>query len=267
MPRVSQSEAWRRVRDVIEKSDLVLEVIDARDPLETRNEDVEKLARRLGKPVIIAMNKADLVPIDVLREWKQYLGRDYPTVFLSAKNRLGTRKLIVAIRDHAPRIPVTTSVVGYPNVGKSTIINYLKGKHVAETSPMPGWTIGEQIVRAKTWLIVIDTPGVVPVDEQKDEALLVIKGAIDPSSIEDPVVPALKLIMRIKRFNPRAFMERYGIDSEDPEELLNLIGKKRGFLLRGGKVNLREAAASVIRDWIMGKLVYYYRPSEVVSNA
>ncbi|ADN51574.1 GTPase [Vulcanisaeta distributa] len=266
MSRVSQAEAWRRVRSVLEMSDLVLEVIDSRDPVETRNKRVEELLNKLGKPLIIVINKADLVPIEVLKEWKEYLGREHPTVFISAKNRLGTRKLIVSIKQHAPRLPVRVSVVGYPNVGKSTIINYLKGRHVAETSPVPGWTIGEQVVRAKQWLIVIDTPGVIPPEEVRDEALLIIKGAIDPTKLEDPVLPAVKLIMRIKSFNPKAFMDRYGIDAEDPMELLELVGRKRGLLLKGGKVNIREAAIAVIRDWILGKLTYYYRPG-VIGNA
>jgi len=262
MSRVSQEEAWRRVRSVLEMSDLVLEVIDARDPVETRNRRLEDLVNRLGKSLMMVINKADLVPMEVLKEWRRFLERDYPTVFISARDRLGTRKLIVNIKRYAPRLPVRVSVVGYPNVGKSTIINYLKGRHVAETSPVPGWTIGEQIVRAKQWLVVIDTPGVVPVEEVKDEALLVIKGAIDPSKLDDPVVPAIKLIMRIKSFNPKAFMERYGVDSEDPMELLELVGRRRGLLMRGGKVNIREAAIAVIRDWILCKLTYYYRPGD-----
>jgi len=262
MSRVSQEEAWRRVRSVLEMSDLVLEVIDARDPVETRNRRLEDLVNRLGKSLMMVINKADLVPMEVLKEWRRFLERDYPTVFISARDRLGTRKLIVNIKRYAPRLPVRVSVIGYPNVGKSTIINYLKGRHVAETSPVPGWTIGEQIVRAKQWLIVIDTPGVVPVEEVKDEALLVIKGAIDPSKLDDPVIPAIKLIMRIKSFNPKAFMERYGVDSEDPMELLELVGRRRGLLMRGGKVNIREAAIAVIRDWILGKLTYYYRPGD-----
>jgi len=262
MSRVSQEEAWRRVRSVLEMSDLVLEVIDARDPVETRNRRLEDLVNRLGKSLMMVINKADLVPMEVLKEWRRLLERDYPTVFISARSRLGTRKLIVNIKRYAPRLPVRVSVVGYPNVGKSTIINYLKGRHVAETSPVPGWTIGEQIVRAKQWLVVIDTPGVVPVEEVKDEALLVIKGAIDPSKLDDPVIPAIKLIMRIKSFNPKAFMERYGVDSEDPMELLELVGRRRGLLMRGGKVNIREAAIAVIRDWILGKLTYYYRPGD-----
>jgi len=262
MSRVSQEEAWRRVRSVLEMSDLVLEVIDARDPVETRNRRLEDLVNRLGKSLMMVINKADLVPMEVLKEWRRFLERDYPTVFISARDRLGTRKLIVNIKRYAPRLPVRVSVVGYPNVGKSTIINYLKGRHVAETSPVPGWTIGEQIVRAKQWLVVIDTPGVVPVEEVKDEALLVIKGAIDPSKLDDPLIPAIKLIMRIKSFNPKAFMERYGVDSEDPMELLELVGRRRGLLMRGGKVNIREAAIAVIRDWILGKLTYYYRPGD-----
>ncbi|ADY00811.1 MAG: GTPase [Vulcanisaeta sp.] len=266
MSRVSWSEAWRRVRNVLEMSDLVLEVIDSRDPIETRNKKLEKLLDRLGKPLIIVINKADLIPMDILKEWKKYLEREYPTVFISAKNRLGTRKLIVSIKQYAPRLPVRVSVVGYPNVGKSTIINYLKGRHVAETSPVPGWTIGEQIVKAKQWLIVIDTPGVIPPEEVKDEALLIIKGAIDPSKLEDPVLPAVKLIMRIKSFNPKAFMDRYGVDSEDPMELLELVGRRRGLLLKGGKVNIRGAAIALIKDWILGKLIYYYKPG-VISNA
>ncbi|MFP3160188.1 MAG: GTPase, partial [Vulcanisaeta sp.] len=157
MSRVSQEEAWRRVRSVLEMSDLVLEVIDARDPVETRNRRLEDLVNRLGKSLMMVINKADLVPMEVLKEWRRFLERDYPTVFISARGRLGTRKLIVNIKRYAPRLPVRVSVVGYPNVGKSTIINYLKGRHVAETSPVPGWTIGEQIVRAKQWLVVIDT--------------------------------------------------------------------------------------------------------------
>ncbi|BDR93182.1 GTPase [Vulcanisaeta souniana] len=266
MSRVSQSEAWRRVRGVLELSDLVLEVVDARDPMETRNRKLEELLNRLGKPLIIVINKADLVPMNILKEWKEYLEREHPTVFISAKNRLGTRKLITSIKQHAPKLPVRISVVGYPNVGKSTIINYLRGRHVAETSPIPGWTIGEQVVKAKQWLVVIDTPGVIPPEEIKDEALLIIKGAIDPSKIDDPVPPAIKLIMRIKTFNPKAFMDRYGVDAEDPMELLELIGRRRGLLVKGGKVNTRNAAVAVIRDWVIGKLVYYYRPG-VIGNA
>ncbi len=255
--RISYSEAWRRVRAIIGECDLVLEVLDAREPIETRNPEVERLAKRLGKTVILVLNKADLVPIEVLKRWKRELEREHPTVFVSAKYRLGTRKLFIYIKRYACRLPVRVAVVGYPNVGKSTIINYLKGRHVAETSPVPGWTAGEQIVRAKTWLYVIDTPGVVPPEEVKDESLLVIKGAIDPSKLKDPVLPAVRLIERVLKYNPNAFREAYGVESLEPLRILEEVGRRRGLLLKGGKVNIDEAARAVIRDWIEGKIRYY----------
>jgi len=260
--RVSVTEAWRRVRRVLEDADLVIEVADAREPIETRNKRVEELAYKLGKPLILVLNKCDLVPMEVLERWKRFLEREIPTVFISAKFRLGTRKLILYIKRYAPRLPVRVAVVGYPNVGKSTIINYLKGKHVAPTSPVPGWTRGEQLVRAKSWLYVVDTPGVIPVEEVRDEALLIIKGAIDPARLQEPVYPAVKLIERILKFNPNAFLERYGIEERDPLKILEEVARKRGLLLRGGKLNIEAAARAVIFDWIEGKLTYYRLPEE-----
>jgi len=264
--RISISEAWRRVRRVLEDSDLVLEIADAREPLETRNVRIEQLASKLGKPIILVLNKCDLVPFEILEKWKMFLEREIPTVFLSAKYRLGTRKLILYIKKYAPRLPVRVAVVGYPNVGKSTIINYLKGKHVAQTSPVPGWTKGEQIVKAKSWLYVIDTPGVIPVEEVKDEALLIIKGAIDPGRLQDPVYPAVKLIERILKYNPTAFLERYGIEDRDPEKIIENVAKKRGLLLKGAKPNIEEAARAIIKDWIEGRITYYREPEEYYVN-
>ncbi len=266
--RVSITEAWRRVRRVLEDSDLVIEVADAREPIETRNKRVEELAAKLGKPLILVLNKCDLVPMEVLERWKEFLEREVPTVFISAKFRLGTRKLIIYIKRYAPRLPVRVAVVGYPNVGKSTIINYLKGKHVASTSPVPGWTKGEQLVRAKSWLYVVDTPGVIPIEEVKDEALLIVKGAVDPARLQEPVYPAVRLIERILRYNPSAFLERYGIEEKEPLRVLEEIARKRGLLLKGGKLNIEAAARAVIVDWIEGKLTYYRLPEEYyVSTA
>jgi len=264
MFRISVTESWRRVRRILDDCDMVLEVLDAREPIETRNLRVENLAKKLGKIIVIVINKADLIPFSILEKWKKYFEREYPTVFISAKYRLGTRKLMIYIKKYAPKLPVRVAVVGYPNVGKSTIINYLKGRHVAETSSIPGWTKGEQLVRAKTWLYVVDTPGVIPVEEVRDEALLVIKGAIDPSKLTDPILPAMKLIERIIKYNPDAFKERYDIDEKDPYKIIELVGKKRGILLKGGKVNIEEAARTIIRDWIEGKLTYWFEPPEEV---
>ncbi len=264
--RITITEAWRRVRRVVEDSDMILEIADAREPIETRNTRIEKLAEKLGKPIVLVLNKCDLVPFEVLERWKRYLEREIPTVFLSAKLRLGTRKLMIYIKKYAPRLPVRVAVVGYPNVGKSTVINYLKGRHVAQTSPVPGWTRGEQIVKAKSWLYVIDTPGVIPVEEVNDEALLIIKGAIDPGRLRDPVYPAVKLIERILKYNPNAFLERYNIDTREPEKIIEEVARKRGLLLKGAKPNVEEAARAIIKDWIEGRITYYRDPEEYYAN-
>ncbi|MEZ0247696.1 MAG: GTPase, partial [Thermoproteus sp.] len=254
------------VRRVVEDSDIVLEVLDARDPLATRNVDVEKLAKALGKRVIVALNKADLIPFEIGLKWKEWFeAQGAPAVFLSAKERLGTRKLMAYIKRLAPAIPVRVAVVGYPNVGKSTIINYLKGRHVASTSPKPGWTKGEQLVRAKTWLIVVDTPGVIQ-SSPDDLALAVVQGAVDPGRVDDAVPYAAALIDRVLKLNPKA-LEIYGYRGSSAEEALEYVGRRYGRLMKGGRVNIDEAARRVLVDWIEGKLTYYYEPPSGTANS
>ena len=248
------------VASVINWCDLVIEVLDARDPLATRNVLVERMADRKGKLLILAVNKADLVPMSVLRMWKAYLSRDRPTVFLSVKKRLGTRMLIRAIKANAPRLPVKVTVVGYPNVGKSSIINYLKERAVASVSPVPGWTRSTQVYRAKRWLIVADTPGVFSNADSKDDSLLVIRGLLNPDRAGDVVTPVVSFIKRVLSLNPGAFRDAYGVDAQDPLAILEWVARRRGFVLKGGGLNLTEAAKAVVRDWFNGKLIYYYPP-------
>lgn len=252
-------ETWRLVRRVMESGDVTLEVLDARDPQATRVGEVEKLAEKLGKQLLVVLNKADLAERENLEMWRNYfrqMGRE--VVYISAKYRLGTTRLFAAIRTLTPRIPTKVVVVGYPNVGKSTIINYLRGRHVASTSPKPGWTRGEQLVKAKTWLEVIDTPGVVKTPSG-DLEVDVIRGLVDPDTITDPVPYAYALLKRVVRHNPKALREAYGVDCS-VENALEEIGKARGRLTKGGKVNVEEAARSVLRDWALGKLKYSTKP-------
>lgn len=264
-------ETWALVRRVIEDSDIVLEVVDARDPLATRSEEVERIAERLGKRVIVVMNKADLVSREMVEQWRGYFERQGErAVYISVKYRLGTRKLMLAIKRAAPRIPATAVVVGYPNVGKSTIINYLRGRHVAPTSPKPGWTRGQQLVRAKTWLYVLDTPGIIRAPSTGDLALDVIRGLVDPGVLDDAVPHAIALLRRVLSFNPYALKEAYGIDCTSPdacnlERVIEEVGRVKRRLLKGGRVNVGEAARMIIKDWITGKLKYALPPPQVAA--
>ncbi|RLF23901.1 MAG: GTP-binding protein [Thermoprotei archaeon] len=253
-------EAWRKVRRIIEKADLVIEVLDARDPQGTRCPRVERLAINMGKRILLVINKADLVPKEVLEEWKRVLNREFPTIFISARDRLGTRYLWRAIKAYAPKIPVKVAIVGYPNVGKSTIINVLKGRHSVGTSPIPGFTKHTQLVRASSFITVIDTPGIVPLDE--DEETLAIKGALRPEALEDPLGPALRLLELALTKDPDVVERVYGIEEHIPLKILEKLARRRGLLLKGGKPNVDEAARIILRDWQNGRLVFYMEPKD-----
>ena len=251
---------WARVRRVVQEADVVVEVVDARDPYATRSIRVERLAKVLGKPLLIVINKADLVPKQVLDEWKSVLEKEHPTIYLSATKRLGTRRLWKAIKKlSSGRDYVTVAVVGLPNVGKSAVINLLKGRHSAATSPLPGYTKHPLTVKAATWLKVIDTPGVIPRGSEEE---LIVRGALRPESLEDPVLAAMKLVEVALSRDQEVFEKTYGIASKDPYEVLEELASRRGFLLKGGELNVEEAARALIRDWQSGKLVFYSKPSD-----
>ncbi|NPA47296.1 MAG: GTPase RsgA, partial [Thermococci archaeon] len=196
---MKQKKAWAMVKNVIEEADIVIEVIDARDPEGTRNRKIENIVKQQGKDMIIAMNKADLVPDSWISEYKRR--SDVPVVPISARNRKGTGILRREIKRMARRVlreqekeRVKIALIGYPNVGKSTIINTLKGKRAVGTAPIPGYTRGKQLIRLSKRLWLLDSPGVVPIDDFDE---LVIKGGFPADKIEEPVKPALKLISRI----------------------------------------------------------------------
>ncbi len=255
-----KSKEWQVVKSVIKRADVVFEVVDARDPMATRTREVERLAKLMSKPLVIVINKSDLVPREVMEKWRKVLSREFLTIYLSARDRLGTRMLWKAARRASgSKKPVVVAVVGLPNVGKSTIINILRGRHSAGTSPVPGFTRDDKLVRAATWLKVIDTPGIVPRGSEEE---LVLRSALRPESLDDPVPAAMKLIEKLKSKDPEVFARTYGVDDDDPYRLLEKIAERRGLLLKGGKLNVEEAARIVIRDWQTGRLVVYFTPED-----
>ena len=252
-------DAWAIVRKVVREADVVLEVVDARDPMATRSRELERMAAEEGKKLVIVINKADLVPREVLEEWKRALSREYPTIYVGARERLGTRFLWRIIKRVTGKRPVVVAVVGLPNVGKSTILNVLKGRHSVSTSPVPGWTKHATLARAATWLKVIDTPGVVPRGEEEE---LAVRGALRPESLEDPVPAALKLIEVLRRKEPDFLKKYYGVDEGDPLRALEELARRRNLLKKGGEPNVEEAARVLLRDWQSGELAVYFTPED-----
>lgn len=260
---LSRNDLWAMVRKVVERADVVLEVVDSRDPMATRTRELEKLATSMGKKLIIVINKADLIPRPVLESWKRVLNREFPTIYVSAQGRLGTRYLWRAIKRTTDKRPVTVAVVGLPNVGKSTILNVLKGRRSASTSPVPGWTKTTMLAKAATWLKVVDTPGVIP---RGGEEELALRGALRPESLDDPVPAAVKLIATLKKKDPQVLLKYYDVDDDDPYAALEKIARRRNLLKKGGELNVEEAARVVLRDWQSGKIVVFFSPEDYGLN-
>jgi len=254
---------WKRIRRIVSSADIVLEVLDARDPLTTMSRELEKIVREMGRELILVLNKADLVPRSVVEEWvRLFRSRGYHAVYIAAAKHKGTRVLRREIKRVAVALPVTVAVVGFPKTGKSTIINALKGRHSASTSPIPGspgYTKHIQLYRIDKNILMIDTPGIIPVEGGELERI--IRGQ-NPDQLEDPVNPAILLIKKILKHNPTAFIQAYGIEETDPLKILEKYAVKRGWFYKTTREPLiDEAARQIIRDFHEGKIPFYVKPN------
>ncbi len=237
---------WRHVNRVLQDADLLIEVLDARLIEQTRNREIEKKVERSGKKLLFVINKCDLVDIDALRQEKREL---QPVVYISSTDKLGTTILKKKILELSKGEAVVVGILGYPNVGKSSLINALSGRKAALTSPHSGFTHGIQKIRVGTKIMLLDTPGVFPYGE-KDEVLMAKHGSIDYSKIKNPEVAALELIRDYKEL----FMKYYGLKNEDLDEMLEELAFKTNKLQSKGKPDIDATARMVLKDWQTGKI-------------
>ncbi|KAG0148210.1 hypothetical protein CROQUDRAFT_41630 [Cronartium quercuum f. sp. fusiforme G11] len=257
---------WSELYKVIDSSDVILHVLDARDPLGTRCLSVENyLAKeKRGKKLVYILNKVDLVPGWVAARWVKYLSKSHPTIAFHASinNSFGKGSLIQLLRQFSSlfsdRKQISVGFIGYPNVGKSSIINTLKKKKVCNVAPIPGETKIWQYITLMRRIYLIDCPGIVPPSSRDNEASKVLKGVVRVEHLSSPTdhIPAL-----LSRIRPEYMQRTYGVaDWTDTEDFLTKLARKSGKLLKGGEPDLRTVATVVLNDWIRGKIPYFVPP-------
>lgn len=269
----TSARIWRELWKVVDCSDVLVMVIDARDPMGTRNMYLEReiCKNHPNKHIVLLYNKCDLVPTWVTRRWVAALGKEYPTLAFHASisNPFGKNSLLQLLRQFGTlmkdRKHVSVGLIGYPNVGKSSVINTLRKKKVCKAAPVPGETKVWQYITLTKKIYAIDCPGIVPMTK-KDFAAdsgKVLKGVVRAEKIENPSNYIDEVLSRVKR---HYLLQRYKLpeDSEwaDAEEFLTLLATKMGKMFKGGIPDIETAARSVLYDWQRGRLPFFAPPPE-----
>ena len=266
-------KARRMIEEDIRLIDLVIELVDARIPLSSRNPDIDELSR--GKARLILLNKADLADPAATRAWEAYFeAQGIRAVSLDSRKSGTAKRLLPVIMDACKeRIernkrrgiknrPMRTLIAGIPNVGKSTFINSFAGKGVAKTGNKPGVTKGKQWIRLQKDLELLDTPGILwpkQSDPSVGEKLAMI-GSINDEILEKQDLAAAILRELVKR-RPESLMDRYGIELPEKSEngpefyasIFEKIAESRKALKKGGELDLEKAVLIVIDDFRKGQ--------------
>ena len=261
------TKARRMMQENIKLIDLIIELVDARIPLSSRNPDIDELGR--NKARLILLNKADLAEDSRNDEWIEYFReKGWSAVKVNSKKGGGIKSIQSVIkeacrekteRDRKRGIlnrPVRAMVVGIPNVGKSTFINALAGKACAKTGNKPGVTKGKQWIRLNKNVELLDTPGILwPKFEDQEVGLkLAFIGSIKDEILQTEELAA-ELIRFLNASYPGVLEEKYSIEAgEDPYEELRLIAESRHCLLKGSGLDTEKAAGILLDDFRNGRL-------------
>jgi len=256
---------WNELYKVIDSSDVVIQVLDARDPMGTRSRLIEKYMRVNcpQKHLVFVLNKVDLVPVWVTQKWVALLSAEYPSLAFhsSITNSFGKGALINLLRQfsklHEDKKQISVGLIGFPNVGKSSIINTLRAKKVCNVAPIAGETKVWQYVTLMRRIYLIDCPGVVPPSKENDTAM-VLKGCVRIEYLDTPTDYIAPMLERVKHDYLR---RTYKIDVwNTPDEFMEAFARRAGKLLKGGEPDMNAVAKMVLNDWQRGKIPYFVPP-------
>ena len=266
------TKAKRQMQEDIKLIDLVIELVDARIPLGSRNPDIDELGK--NKARLILMNKADLADDAVSREWAAFFKeKGCHVVMLDARSKAAMKQVTAVVleacrekieRDRKRGIknrPVRAMVVGIPNVGKSTFINSYAGRACAKTGNKPGLTKGKQWIRLNKNLELLDTPGILwPKFEDQTVGLhLALIGAIKDEILNIDEL-SLALIGELTRYYPGVLASRYGTaeqpldEGAEPVDILRQIAENRKCISRGNELDYSKAAVLLLEEFRSGRL-------------
>ncbi|XP_062395314.1 nucleolar GTP-binding protein 2 [Sardina pilchardus] len=256
---------WGELYKVIDSSDVIIQVLDARDPVGTRSKNIETYLKKEKpwKHLIFVLNKCDLIPTWVTKRWVALLSHDYPTLAFHASltNSFGKGSLIQLLRQfgklHTDKKQISVGFIGYPNVGKSSIINTLRSKKVCNVAPLAGETKVWQYITLMRRIFLIDCPGVVYPSEDS-ESDIVLKGVVQVEKIRNPEDHIAAVLERAKA---EYIQKTYRIPSwTSAEDFLEKLAFRTGKLLKGGEPDLPTVSKMVLNDWQRGRIPFFVKP-------
>ncbi len=258
-------------KNIVDTSDIILEILDTRYAKKMRNPELEKEISKQKKQIIFVLNKSDLSMKEKTEATKKQLK---PSIIISCAKRRGIKELRDLIKRLAKNIEnpekreirkdkvifgedkrIKVGVIGYPNTGKSSLINLLAGKSAAGVGAEAGYTKNIQKIKLSENIVLIDSPGVIPdkhysMTEQEKISTHSIFGGKSYTQIKEPDLVVHQLMQEF----PEIIQKHYKIKAQDSEELIEKIGRMKGFLKRGDRVNEDQAAREIIRAWQMGEI-------------
>lgn len=264
------TKAKRKIQEDLKLVDVVIELVDARIPMSSRNPDVDEIVG--GKPRIILLNKSDLADEQANKVWMRYYSDNNTKVIMAnsikgigLKEATNAAKLLM--KEKIDRLKskgllvktIRALIIGIPNVGKSTLINKMAGKSIAQTGDRPGVTRAKQWIKVSQELELLDTPGILwPKFEDEQVALnLAFTGAIK-DEILDVYELSLKLLEKLQQDFFKNLKEKYKLEDEHKEltvhDLFKQIGKKRGCIIAGGEVDVQRVSVMLLDDFRGGRI-------------